>query len=636
MDLHPAPVASEAPVLPEPAVVRADTAGIVLEWRAPEFSLEQTLGDDGQPYSILKTPGWTQTGEPGHPQLPFASVLAVVPPAGDVTLHVQVLERTRHWLPHPVAPARAPVLVDNPPTDVAWDWLRDERAYAGVGFHPAEVVILEEAGWMHGYRLMQLTFYPLRFDPATNGLEVTNQVRVELRFQDETPDTPEDGWDSDDPFIPVLQHSVVNPAQVTRFVRQARPATAPPAPTNLDKLRDETTAALTLGSPPANTEYLIIAHSSFITAVAPLATHRAISDGLHVFSTTVEAVGGSVNPLAIRDYISRTYHSSTPPALKYVLLVGDGVQNPQSLSQSTAAGANLVPPYLIPDPWQPGKQAASDNRFVTLDGSDTLADVFIGRLPVNTIPEATTVVNKILAYELNPPPWPWSERVLFFAGNESDGHYHDYSDQVYAALPVTYTGQRAYFCTANCNQSHLYTPITAAHNAAMQALNAGGLLASYVGHSSWQQWAVDPQTFAPMFHLDDVPNLHNGGALPVVLEMTCYTSDFAYPSGNTLDESLLRWPGGGAVATWGPTTWGASDGHTVLHQAFFDAVFNDHITRLGPATEAAKANPQLKSLGCLDLRDTFVLLGDPAMDLNLNIVPWRHTAFLPATLRSYH
>jgi len=618
-------------------MLRADAMGIVLKWRAPAFSLQQIMGDDGHPYSILRTPGWTQTGEPGHPQLPFVSVLAVVPPTGDVTLDLQILARTRRSLPYPIVPARKRVPIGDPPTDARWAWAQDERAYAGTGLRPAEVVTVEEAGWMHGRRLMQLTFYPLRFDPATNGLEVTNLVRVELRFQDEYPDTADDRWDLEDPFIPVLQHSVVNPAQVTHFVRQAQPASAPSVPAGVDKSRDETTAALTLADPPADTEYLIIAHSSFITAVAPLATHRAISDGLHVFSTTVEAVGGSVNPLAIRDYISRTYHSSTPPALKYVLLVGDGVQPQQTLPQSTATGSNYVPPYLIPDPWQPGRQAASDNRFVTLDGSDTLADVFIGRLPVNTVLEATTVVNKILAYELNPPQWPWNERVLFFAGNSlpSDPDYHALSDQVYATLPVTYTGQRAYFCTANCNQPHLYTPITAAHNAAMQALNAGGLLASYVGHSSWQQWAVDPQTLAPMFHLDDVPSLHNGGALPVVLELTCYTGNFAYPSGNTLDESLLRRAGGGAVATWGPTTWGYSDGHTVLHQAFFDAVFDSHITRLGPATEAAKANPQLKSLGCLDLRDTFVLLGDPAMELNLHIVPWTHEIFIPAVLRSH-
>ena len=61
-----------------------------------------------------------------------------------------------------------------------------------------------------------------------------------------------------------------------------------------------------------------------------------------------------------------------------------------------------------------------------------------------------------------------------------------------------------------------------------------------------------------------------------------------------------------------------------------DTVFQEGgITKLGPATEAAKA----RLPGDSDLRDTFVLLGDPAMDLNLTIVPWAHEVFLPATLR---
>ena len=626
-----------------------------MEWRAPAFSLRQVVGDDGLSYTTLEAPGWIHTAEPGQPQLPFASALAVVPPTGDVTFHVRALERARRPLSHPVVPARTPVPVGSPPTDVAWTWARDERTYTGNGLYPADVITLEEAGWMHGYRLMRLTFHPLRFDPVGNVLEVTSRVHVELHFQAQAFGVAEEqavgegGWDRDDLFGLVLQHTVINPAQVTRFARVERPAPAPPSPTSLSGTPGETAPARTLADPPAGTQYLIIAHSKFITTVAPLAAHRAASDGLRVFSTTVEAVynaysGGHENPLAIRDYISHTYHSAVTPVLKYVLLVGDGTTDPSSNNQ-------YIPPYLIPDPWQPGGRAACDNCFVMVDGSDNLADVFIGRLPVNTVEEATIVVNKILAYELNPPQWPWNKRVLFLAGNEWDGqaweYFHDYSDQVYATLPITYSRQRVYFCvdpdedddSYKCDKPYEYNDISVAHDVLIRELNAGGLLASYVGHSSWQQWAVDPQPPGRMFHLDDVPSLHNGRALPVVLEMTCYTSDFSYKSGNTLDESLLRYAVGGAVATWGPTTWGNSYGHTILHTGFFKAVFQDGITRLGLAVEAAQANPDLDGLGCYlcsNLRDTYVLLGDPAMDLNLNIVPWTHAVFLPVTLRGYY
>jgi hypothetical protein len=133
-----------------------------------------------------------------------------------------------------------------------------------------------------------------------------------------------------------------------------------------------------------------------------------------------------------------------------------------------------------------------------------------------------------------------------------------------------------------------------------------------------------------MFHLDDVADLRNGGALPVFVEMTCYTSRFAHRTADALDESLVRRAGGGAVATWGPSTQGNINGHEVLHRSFFDAVFQDGTTELGPAIEAAKLElPGWQG----DLRDTFILLGDPAMDLSLDVVPWSHGAFLPFALR---
>jgi hypothetical protein len=978
--LRPAPAASQAPAPPEPVVLRADGAGVALDWRAPAFSVRRVTGDDGRPYSAVEAPGWPQTDEPGQPQLPFASALAVVPPTGDVMLHVEILERARRPLPHPVVPARTPVPVGDPPARVEWAWTRDAQAYAGAGPRPADAVTLEEAGWARGRRLVRLTFHPLRFDPAGDALDVTRRVRVELRFGSRPGDGAQDGagesgWARDDPFTPVLQNAVVNPAYVTRFARPERtasaaasaaPGTDPSAPASpgaapdgnpryklivsregvyqlthdamaaagvpvtttpptayrldhageelacawegdgdgafepgerilfyarptptrfadydvywltvgvtgtpmpvrvgdpagqpaatawattaaehdgggqrylsrypsgrdgdrwywdriywdyttgtgepdkqfnitlaapdsgaspatlhvylqattsdssvdpdhrvevwlngshlgstewdgdtyhtatfhpqasllqagsntvrlrlvgtgassgveeawLDALElrygvasvaggpirvegeagrnayalggfasddvriydvtsltatqmvtgfpspssgrvtfgdadagtatyyllagdqiaapDEIVPALTLADPPGGADYLIIAHSKFITAVAPLTAHRATNDGLRVFTTDVQAIydvysKGVISSTAIRQYIADAYENWESPRLRYVLLVGDGTEDPPGHAQSVTPRPNYIPPYIITDRY--GEPAPSDNRFVTVDGHDNVADVFIGRLPVNTVAEATTIVEKILAYELNPPQWPWNERVLFFAdaARRPWEKFHQDSDEVYASLPITYTGQRVYFCTSNCNKPHLYDDISAAHDATIHELDAGGLIASYVGHSSVHQWVAER-----MFHLDDVANLRNDGALPVFLELTCYTSDFSDPQvDSTLDESLLRQAGGGAVATWGPTAEGSTDGHAYLHRGFFEAVFQNHTTELGPAIKAAK----LKLPGDhSDLHDTFILFGDPAMDLNLDTVPWAHEVFLPTTLRGH-
>ena len=129
---------------------------------------------------------------------------------------------------------------------------------------------------MRGRRLVRLRFYPVRFDPGGSAIEVTNQIRVELRFEDQPlAGAVAGGWDLEDPFVPLLQSSVVNPAQVDSFARPRQAAQHAPTP------------ALTLPEPPGGAEYLIITHSTLAAAVAPLATHRATSDGLSVFTINV-------------------------------------------------------------------------------------------------------------------------------------------------------------------------------------------------------------------------------------------------------------------------------------------------------------------------------------------------------------
>ncbi len=102
--------------------------------------------------------------------------------------------------------------------------------------------------------------------------------------------------------------------------------------------------------------------------------------------------------------------------------------------------------------------------------------------------------------------------------------------------------------------------------------------------------------------------------MPMLLEMTCWTGYFQHPSNPSLAEVNLRASGNGAVASWAASGLGVGPGHDALSRGFYQAVMQQGVLQIGAATTLGKAN--LYSSGQnLDLLDTFILLGDPAMRL---------------------
>ena len=97
---------------------------------------------------------------------------------------------------------------------------------------------------------------------------------------------------------------------------------------------------------------------------------------------------------------------------------------------SGGSGPNYIPPFLGEfDPWI--GETAADNRYVTVSGGDTLPDMYIGRLPVNSAAETTAMVTKIMAYEQDPLQGDWNTRLTFVADNaDSGGNFPVLSDAI--------------------------------------------------------------------------------------------------------------------------------------------------------------------------------------------------------------
>jgi uncharacterized repeat protein (TIGR01451 family) len=363
-------------------------------------------------------------------------------------------------------------------------------------------------------------------------------------------------------------------------------------------------------------DYLIITHRDFYTATLALADYRA-AQGLRTAVVDVQDIydefnGGVTDPQAIHDFLAYAYERWQPPAPAYVLLVGDGHRDSRNYQGTNTP--EFIPPYLAQaDPWL--GEVPADNRYVTVSGQDAFPDMHLGRLPIRTAQQAADLVAKLIAYEQSPDPADWNSQALFVADNaDTAGNFADYSDVIANGyLPLPYAASRVYWKIT-------HSDITQARAEILNQINQGRLIVNYVGHGGVQFWASEY-----LLQLSSIASINNPGRLPFFTPMTCLEGSYQYLDylGSeilSLAEGLLRAPDKGAIASFSPTGFGVAQGHDFLNRGLFEAIFTEDITQLGPATTYAKYFLFANSGGeHLDLLDTYLLFGDPA--LRLNVLP---------------
>lgn len=371
------------------------------------------------------------------------------------------------------------------------------------------------------------------------------------------------------------------------------------------------------GDDPSGAEYLIVTPSVFLPAAQELGDYRR-SRGLSVAIVDLQAIYdtygyGRAEPEAIKSFLANAYSNWVQPPL-YVVLMGDGTADPKRYLATSSE--TFVPPYLADvDPW--AGETATDNRYVTVDGEDLLPDMLIGRLPANSLEEAQVMVDKIISYESQPRSETWSSLAAYVADDkDAAGNFPVLLDNLIEAVPgPTLLPVRRYFDPEGNTIDQFRASLR-------KTWTDGSSLMVYAGHASIHQWAAEN-----FMHLEDIPSLDNQARLPVLLEMTCFTGAFQVPGYETFDETLLRHPGGGVVAAWGPSGLGLSSGQRWLAEGFLQDTFGRSGSVLGTATLAGRVN--LAGKGYYpDLIDTFILFGDPAMP-----VATSHLALMPLIQR---
>ena len=341
----------------------------------------------------------------------------------------------------------------------------------------------------------------------------------------------------------------------------------------------------------AGADVVIISHADFLSSLGALQTLRqnqghtvAIIDVQDLYD---EFNFGVKSPYALKKFLrtAKAQWSLTP---HFVLLVGDATFDPRNYLG--VGEDDFVPTYLIDTQLL---ETASDDWFADFD-LDGLPKMAVGRLPLRTASDASRLANRIVNYETS-SSGAWTHQVLLVAGtDDATDPFTSYISAVQSLIPGTQTVSVI-----------LQGSDPNAHSDLITTLNAGQSLVNFVGHGSDEVWAGE------LLSSSDVVALTNGSQTPFLISMTCMNGYFQDVYTVSLAKAFVLAPLGGAVAAWASSGLTDSAGQSILDQAVVSALYGSQSLTVGEAAGAAK-----RAVTNLDIRRTWILLGDPATKLH--------------------
>jgi len=254
---------------------------------------------------------------------------------------------------------------------------------------------------------------------------------------------------------------------------------------------------------------------------------------------------------------------------------------------------------------------------------DTVPEIAVGRLPVNTPAEAQVVIQKIINYDQGTRSADWQKRGLFVADNaDSAGDFPAVTDEIIAGYtPADVQPIRVYLPPNSADPAMQNTQVLQTRQALSSTLQSGVLMVQYAGHGAPERWAHEYQTNIPgdtagIWRTSDIAGLKNGAKLPLVMTFNCLDGYFVHPAPSTFSmaELMLRHPGGGSVAAISPTGLGTTDVQHEFRQILLNVMFKDNVREMGRALMIAKQR-FYQTHGQHYLIETMTLFGDPALRL---------------------
>lgn len=382
-------------------------------------------------------------------------------------------------------------------------------------------------------------------------------------------------------------------------------------------------------------DMVIIVPSSgkFLAPAERLAeAHRTI-DGITVAVVTAAQVynefsSGTPDATAYRRLMKMLYDRADDAvsAPKYLLLFGDSFVDNRMISYPNRSADDYLLCYESDNSVNAIYSYVHEDYYGFLDDSEgnnllrDKVDIGVGRFPVQNLSQAEIVVDKTIAYMENKEAGDW-QNVISLWGDDGDDdlpnqHMID-AEGVAAIVEKNYPSfivDRIYwddFEPVANSTGNSYPMVT---EAIYKRLNTGALVVNYSGHGSATMMAHEMVWMASDMQALSSPRL------PFWVTSSCDIGPFDIGD-NSLAELALFNAKGGAVGLLTTTRTVRQVYNAVINKAFMEVlltpVYEGQPQAVGDALRRAK-NKVISSSGDLgENKLSFVLLGDPALRLNL-------------------
>jgi hypothetical protein len=319
------------------AVLTENPTETVLSLNSPSVEIS-SIAMENQDFSSVAAFGESHVGQIGMPDLPAVYRTVIIPTGVEVSLRIindqySTEDVTSQLLPYTGEEDALNIGIVKTPANV----------------FPPEPVVLGSQKTFRGRQLIDITYYPVQFDPVKNQLIHHENLEVALEFSPEanSNDSPDESIEA-----PLTRGSY-------RFLKAL--TLNPPR-------RDDNGEALPRGG------YLIVAGGGFNNAEDDI---NALADWKRACGHHVEVVMGETNYTdIINEYIEPAFEEWDPP-LEYVCLIG-AFGNPNAYN------------------------SMGDVYYGLLEGNDHISEVAVSRLSASSANQAQTVIRRALSYQSDP------------------------------------------------------------------------------------------------------------------------------------------------------------------------------------------------------------------------------------------